>query len=198
MLDRLPEIAAELVRRQVVAATATGRRRRPNYGGIKFDNSWNITRGNVDLVTQAGGWPAPPQSSPYHLDLNGNTAGTIQQSFATTIGKTYDLTFYYSNNPGGSPHPATASLDVGSLSTTIQHDGATTSDLAWKPYLGIFTASSTLTTLTFAEQDNCCNGGIMLDTISVAPVQRAEGGSDRKVSFDRTNPIFFAGGRLDP
>jgi hypothetical protein len=32
-----------------------------------------------------------------------------------------------------------------------------------------------------------------------ADIQRAEGGSDRKFSFDRTNPISFAGsGRLDP
>ena len=142
----------------------------PHYGGSNFDGSWNITRGNVDLVTQAGGWPAPPQSTPYYLDLNGNTAGTVQQTFATTAGKTYDLTFYYSNNPGGSPHPAIASVQVGSLSTTVQHDGATVTDLAWTLFSKPFTASSASTTLIFAEQDNCCNGGIMLDTVSVAAV----------------------------
>jgi choice-of-anchor C domain-containing protein len=142
----------------------------PHYAGTSFDNSWSITVGNVDLVTQTGGWPAAPQSSPYYLDLTGNTNGAIQQAFATTIGQKYDLTFYYSNNPGGSPHPAMASVQVGSLSDTIQHDGSTTSDLGWTLYTGFFTATTNSTTLSFAELDNCCNGGVLLDSVSVDAV----------------------------
>jgi hypothetical protein len=142
----------------------------PNYGGPAFDGAWHITAGNVDLVHQAGGWPAPPVSSPNYLDLNGNTAGTIQQSFTTIVGQNYNLSFYFSNNPGGSPHPATASVDVSLFSGNVQHDHATTSDLGWLFYTHNFTANSTSTTLQFAELDNCCNGGILLDSVSVSAV----------------------------
>lgn len=142
----------------------------PHYGGTSFDSAWQITRGNVDLVQQAGGWPAPPVSQPYYLDLNGNTAGTIAQSFATVIGQRYALTFSYSNNPGGSPNPDRASVAAGSLSTTIQHYGATTSNLNWTQFSGVFTATSTSTTLSFSQIDDCCNGGILLDSVNVSAV----------------------------
>jgi hypothetical protein len=142
----------------------------PHYGGTAFDSAWQITVGNVDLVQQSGGWPAPPQSSPYYLDLNGNTNGAIQQSFGTTLGQKYNLSFYYSNNPGGSPHPAEASVQVGSINGIVMHDGATTSDLSWKFYSNSFIANAPLMTLSFAELDNCCNGGVLLDTISMSAI----------------------------
>ncbi|MBI5263419.1 MAG: DUF642 domain-containing protein [Bradyrhizobium sp.] len=142
-----------------------------NYGGVAFDNAWQITSGNVDLVQQSGGWPASPASSPYYLDLTGFVPGTIQQTFATTAGQQYSLSFWYSNNPGGSPHPTSASVQVGSLSTTISHDGSTTSDLHWTQYYSLFTAAAGPTsTLIFAQLDNCCNGGILLDTVNVSAV----------------------------
>jgi hypothetical protein len=142
----------------------------PHYVSTAFDKAWSITSGNVDIVTQAGGWPAAPQSMPNFLDLTGNAAGAIQQTFATTANTQYRLTFYYSNNPGGSPDPARASVMVGNLSTEVDHSGATTTDLGWTLFSETFTASSDMTTLKFAELDNCCNGGVMLDSIAVTGV----------------------------
>ena len=143
----------------------------PHYGGASFDGSWQITSGNVDLVYQSGGWPANPDTKPNYLDLNGNTPGAIAQTFATTAGQKYTLSFAFSNNAGGSPTPTThASVDVGDLSTTIEHGGATPSDLNWSFFSQTFIASGALTTLSFAQLDNCCQGGILLDTVSVTAV----------------------------
>jgi hypothetical protein len=146
------------------------------YGGIKFDDAWHITQGNVDLVTQTGGWPANPQSTPYYLDLNGNTAGTIEQKFSTIAGQKYTLSFYYSNNPGGSPNldEALVKLTGGiSFSDTVAHYGATSEDLKWVYYSETFTADITGDTyLSFAQDpvNQCCNGGILLDSVSVSAI----------------------------
>jgi len=142
----------------------------PHYGGTSFDNAWQITRGNVDLVQQLGGWSASPASSPYYLDLNGNAPGTIEQSFATVIGQQYSLNFWYSNNAGGSPNPDRATVTVAALSDTIEHYGATSTNLNWTYYSNTFTATSALTMMSFSQVDNCCNGGILLDSINVSAV----------------------------
>ena len=142
----------------------------PHYGGTAFDNAWQITSGNIDLVQQAGGWPAPPVSQPYYLDLTGNTPGTIAQTFATTANQLYSLSFWYSNNPGGSPNPNTASVQVGSLSDIISHTASGSSDLNWTFYSATFSASGPMTTLSFSQIDNCCNGGILLDSVNVSAV----------------------------
>jgi hypothetical protein len=145
----------------------------PHYAGTAFDGAWQITRNNVDLVYQNGGWPAPPNSGPNYLDLNGNLPGTIRQSFSTIAGDQYVLSFWYSNNPGGAPNPDRASVQVGSLNDVIQHYGATTSDLQWTQFWGVFTASGSTSTLSFSQIDNCCSGGILLDSVNVSPVPEA-------------------------
>ena len=147
----------------------------PNYGGAAFDGSWSITRGNVDLVAgPPGGWQYV--SSPYSLDLVGNTEGTISQTFGTKVGQAYNLSFYYSNNSYGSPQPASADVSVTGtllhLHVDILHSGSTPSNMNWTLFSADFTANSSSTTLTFAANDvaPCCNGGITLDSVSVSAV----------------------------
>jgi Protein of unknown function (DUF642)/PEP-CTERM motif len=143
----------------------------PHYGAASFDGAWKITSGNVDLVYQSGGWPANPDTQPNYLDLNGNTAGAIQQTFDTTVGQKYTLSFVYSNNAGASPNPDRANVVIdGTTLDTIQHYGATTSDLNWTAFSEIFTATGLKTTLSFAQIDNCCNGGILVDSVNVSAI----------------------------
>jgi hypothetical protein len=149
----------------------------PNWAGASFNSAWSIT-GNVDLVENVSnlssmGWA--PVSTPYSLDLNGNTNGNpqdaIAQTFGTKVGQTYYLSFWYSNNAYGSPQPATATVSItGSTPFMIQHPGTDPSDMNWVHYTGSFVASSTSTTLMFTETDlsPCCNGGIALDSITVS------------------------------
>ena len=65
--------------------------------------SWRITAGSVDVQTY---WPAAQGT--HTLDLNGVSAGTIEQSFATVLGQVYQLQFDYGNTrtaPPGRPAP---------------------------------------------------------------------------------------------
>src|SRR5262249_20311045 len=48
---------------------------------------WTIVSGSVDIVPSTGSWPAYEGSQ--SLDLDGHSAGTIEQSFTTTVGITY-------------------------------------------------------------------------------------------------------------
>jgi hypothetical protein len=71
---------------------------------------WNVVQGNVDLTTTANYGPLTntlDPSSVQDVDLIGDTGGLalpalfggLSQSFATTTGQTYRLTFDYSHNP---------------------------------------------------------------------------------------------------
>jgi choice-of-anchor C domain-containing protein len=150
---------------------------------------WTIVAGSVDIVpTNGGHWPA--YQGQQSLDLDGESAGTISQTFATTAGMTYQLSFAYGNNPGGGAAAAgddpgnpirTANvsiLDAGGaslLSQDIGHEGSTAADMNWTIFTGSFTADSTTTTLVFTSTDPPTSyGGITLDAVSVDPVAAPE------------------------
>ena len=58
---------------------------------------WTIHAGSVDWIGTY--WPAAAGTK--SLDMNGGGPGTISQGLATTIGKTYVVTFSLSANPAG-------------------------------------------------------------------------------------------------
>jgi len=60
-------------------------------------NVWSVSSGSVDEI--GGYWQAPPAGGG-SVDLSGNSAGAIQQSFNATTGN-YNLQFYLSGNPDG-------------------------------------------------------------------------------------------------
>lgn len=129
---------------------------------------WIITAGAVDL-THANYWPA--YEGDQSLDLNGAVAGTIEQSFATEVGRTYSLTFAYTNNPDGRE----ASGAVGVLgatplfSQTVHHAGSTFENMDWQVFQGVFVADSTMTTLRFFGTSSG-SYGLALDAVSVTAV----------------------------
>ena len=73
------------------------------YAGDPSLTGWTVTNGSVETDVTTPTFGAPTASgNPQNLDLDGNGAGTISQSFATTVGQTYNpASFYYSNNPYG-------------------------------------------------------------------------------------------------
>jgi choice-of-anchor C domain-containing protein len=140
---------------------------------------WTITTNNVDIVNPVLQWgPGAVAADRIQvLDLVGyGSTGGIAQVVRTKIGTVYDLRFAYSNNPGGSPTPTSDALvqlsGGASLSTDVTHGGATTSNLNWYYYSYDFTATGTSTTLSFTENDHpgCCNGGVLLDAVSISAV----------------------------
>jgi Protein of unknown function (DUF642) len=140
---------------------------------------WSVTSGNVDVV-MGGGVYIPAFAGSQWLDLDGGTAGTIQQSFVTTPGSSYELTFAYANNPVRGTVPATATVSVfnnadnQNLITpfTITHSTSSSGNPDWiQSSLIQFAAQGTLTTLSFASNDPSGSlGGIALDAINVAAV----------------------------
>jgi choice-of-anchor C domain-containing protein len=110
------------------------------------------------------------------LDMSGQTpsAGVISQSFATVPGRTYNLSFEYSNNADDSvsaTHSMAVSVtgNAALLNTTVTHSGATRANMNYILYSSNFVADSTSATLQFTS--NTSTGyGIALDNVSVVPV----------------------------
>ena len=130
--------------------------------------------GSVDVVNAVGnGYDVgPAYQGAQYLDLNGNNAGTIAQTFATTPGVTYLLSFAYANNYDP-PTSLTALVTVTNtsstlLSTNVTHSTSVSGNLNWTLFNQLFTANQSSATLTFASQ-NSGAGGVFLDAISVTP-----------------------------
>lgn len=150
--------------------------------GSASDNSapfvWDVTAGSVDVVVQGGGGlTGLPFEGDQFLDLVGTgfgADGALAQTFATSAGTTYELSFAYSRNlfiipPGGT---ATADISVAGISgsllaDSISHSTGTTADFDWQLYTATFTALDGSTTLSFLDTGGVANGGIFLDAVSV-------------------------------
>jgi choice-of-anchor C domain-containing protein len=143
------------------------------YAGDPSLTGWTVASGSVETDLTAVTFGTPTASgNPQNLDLDGNSAGTITQSFATTVGKTYSLDFYYSDNPYGPGAAATVSVSDSSLiPLLITHSDATYGSLNWQYVHESFVATSTSATLAFTSNDSPSNTtGILLDNVSVASV----------------------------
>jgi len=76
-----------------------------NAGDTSIDG-WTVDSGSVDWIGTY--WVA--QDGSKSIDMSGTDAGAISQTFATTIGNTYTVSFFLSGNPAGPPTVKT--LDV--------------------------------------------------------------------------------------
>lgn len=147
------------------------------YAGPSFQG-WSIPTNNVDIVNPMIGWGASAFQGSQILDLVGyGSTGAVSQTFTTTPGQQYRLSFAYSDNPGSgfdaqsAAQAAVLVLGAGSLlSTTIAHDNAVGGNLNWSLYSGTFVANSETTTLNFNTLFGQNNGGILLDAVAVTAV----------------------------
>jgi len=107
------------------------------------------------------------------LDMEGavGASGVISQSFATTPGDTYTLSFEYANNP--QPGPASSAtmnvLVTGSttlVNQNVTHTGSLFTNMNYTLYSGNFVANSQTTKLQFEALTNS-GFGIALDAVSV-------------------------------
>jgi len=127
---------------------------------------------SVDLVNNTG---YPPFEGKQSLDMEGavGASGVIFQSFATTPGDVYDLSFEYANNP--EPGPASSGTmnvlvtGTGTLLTTdVSHTGSLFTKMNYNLFSQNFVADSTTTKLQF-EALTHSGFGIALDAVSVNP-----------------------------
>jgi len=109
---------------------------------------WTVDAGSVDWIGTY--WVAPDGSM--SIDLSGADAGTISQTFATTIGNTYTVSFALSGNPAGPPTVKT--LDVSATggavaSYTYDASANVLPNINWSSATYSFLATSATTTLSF-------------------------------------------------
>jgi choice-of-anchor C domain-containing protein len=128
---------------------------------------WTIT-GSIDWIGTY--WPAKTGSK--SLDMNGAGPGAISQVLATTIGKTYVVTFALSANPDGPVAVYTLNVGAtGALSQPYTFDRAvnanTLSNMMWQAKQYSFTATSATTTLSFASGVAAGANGPALDNVVV-------------------------------
>jgi choice-of-anchor C domain-containing protein len=130
---------------------------------------WTITTGSVDWIGTY--WPAAAGSK--SLDMNGAAPGAIGQVLATTIGKTYVVTFALSANPDGPVAPPYA-LTVGATGAVSQAytfdravNANTLRNMMWQAKQYSFKATSATTTLSFASGVTAGGYGPALDNVVV-------------------------------
>lgn len=125
-------------------------------------DGWTIG-GTVDLINTY--WV--PASGSYSLDLNGGGAGSISQSFATVVGRTYNVSFSLAGNPvGGGDKFFYASVNA-PVTFTFDINNKTLANMGWVRKSFSFVADSDTSTLSFVGNPYHSYYGAALDNISV-------------------------------
>jgi choice-of-anchor C domain-containing protein len=109
---------------------------------------WTVNAGSVDWIGSY--WPAADGAM--SIDMSGQDAGTISQTFDTTIGNTYTVSFALAGNPAGPPTIKT--LDViatggTAANYTFDTTGSDLTNMNWTTAEYTFLATSASTTLSF-------------------------------------------------
>ena len=125
---------------------------------------WTVSQGTIDYIGTA--WQASEGAR--SLDLQGLASGGIQQTFNTTIGETYRVTFDLAGNPFGGSAIKEMRVSAGGSSADFSFDitGKSNSNMGWLSKSWDFTANSTTTTLEFIGLGNS-DAGAALDNVSV-------------------------------
>lgn len=134
------------------------------YAGSTAITGWTVSQGTIDY--KGTYWQASEGSR--SLDLSGGNAGGIQQTFNTTDGETYRVTFDLAGNPGGNPTIKEMRVSGGGSSADFSFDitGNSFSNMGWVSKSWDFTATGTTTTLSFLNLVDTAFGPV-LDNVSV-------------------------------
>jgi choice-of-anchor C domain-containing protein len=130
---------------------------------------WTVTGGNIDLIGDF--WRAAEGAK--SLDMNGSTAGSIAQTFATEVGHRYEVHFALAANfDDQRVHGIRAAAAGTSQDYYANAAGHTANAMGWSNQSFQFTATDVHTTLEFAGLDPSY-WGAALDNVSVTPIDLA-------------------------
>lgn len=139
-------------------------------GGPAVLPGWTVEAGSVDLTDTSSVW-GPSGGGQYSLDINGWSAGTIAQSFATVLGRLYTVSFNYSRNPANAPYTATAAVTAGGqgVDVTALGDGSFggMSNMQWQSGGFTFVGTGNTETIRLAAGIEG-NAGVFFDNVSVS------------------------------
>ena len=132
--------------------------------GSTVITGWTVSQATIDYIGTY--WQASEGSR--NLDLSGLNAGGIQQTFNTTVGETYRVTFDLAGNTDGSPTIKEMRVSAGGNSADFSFDitGKSRSNMGWVSKSWGFTATGTTTTLSFLNLADTAYGPA-LDNVSV-------------------------------
>ena len=121
---------------------------------------WNVISGSVDEIGTY--WQAPVTGGG-SVDLSGNGAGAIQQSFNAAAGN-YTLQFYLSGNPDGAPTEKQITVNVGGASQNFFYtlggaNSKTNMDYALESLT--FHSAGGANLLTFTSDTDTSFGGVI-------------------------------------
>lgn len=124
---------------------------------------------NIEIWNQMGGVVAPEGTQ--HAELNAHpfdgSVFTIFQNFATVVGQTYDVSFFYSARVDSNEQ---FSFSAGTLAALL-NDHVVGS---WTQYSGSFVASSALSTITFTSFNAGTYGNFLDDVVVTAKASVVE------------------------
>lgn len=122
---------------------------------------WTIL-GSVDHIRDY--WV--PSEGAQSIDLNGfGLVGTISQTFATTVGQPYELTFDMAGNPDfGSVKSLLVQIDSVAQLFSFDSTGQSHGAMGWITHSLVFTATDVLTTLMFQS--------LTFDFPAIPPIER--------------------------
>jgi hypothetical protein len=141
---------------------------------------WTVVGPEVSIVSTnyaSFGFTFPAQDGKQWLDLTGDVSNAVEgvkQTFATTPGTTYNLSYFVGNqvDPGG-PWGTTSTVDVlvnGTLIQTATNSmGAGGTVQVWEQFTTSFLATSSSTTLEFLNEDPPADNSNGLDNVVVTP-----------------------------
>ena len=135
--------------------------------GSTVITGWTVSQGSIDYIGTL--WQA--SNGVRSVDLAGSGNGKIEQTFNTTIGTTYRVTFDLAGNPNASPIIKDMRVSAGGSSADFSFNttGKSNSNMGWLSKSWDFTANSTTTTLEFIGLGNS-DAGAALDNVSVIAV----------------------------
>jgi len=113
---------------------------------------WTVSAGTIDYVGTY--WQAA--DGVRSIDLSGSSPGAIRQTFPTTVGTSYKVTFSMAGNPAGGPGMKTMTAGVGGTPAAFTYEiptvnPPTLADMRWATKSFTFTATAATTTLTFTS-----------------------------------------------
>jgi len=152
---------------------------------------WTVLSGSVDL-TNNNYWQA--DSGSWSVDMSGDAAGIISQTFDTVAGNEYHVSFSMSGNPEGGD--LVKNLYVGASGSASQLYSYDIGSYSYHPIANmnyasenyVFTAGSSSSALTFQSAEYTPYGAVV-DTVSISsftPVQVCS-------QFSFNNPGYFCG-----
>jgi len=122
------------------------------FGGDSSSiTGWTVGGHSVDYIQSY--WQA--SDGIRSIDLSGNAPGSLSQSFSTTVGQTYKVSFDLAGNPDyGANKTVGVQVSVGVIdqSYTFFQAGNTKPNMGWTPETFTFIANNSNTTLTFTSK----------------------------------------------